>query len=133
MIIQIFKRALAAVEAGESFALATVITAEGSSPGKPGQITAHLRHARHPLVADPDRGGAGIFLSQLKRDYEPKKGQEERPLIGRPALHLETVELQHPVRGPITIAPKSVHVTSAKVSAVPSAASTSLWVSFLTR
>ena len=52
-----------------------------------------------PLVADPDRGGAGLFLSQLKRDYVPKKGQEERPLIGRPALHLETVQLQHPATG----------------------------------
>jgi 23S rRNA pseudouridine1911/1915/1917 synthase len=69
------------------------------SPGRPGQITAHLRHARLPLVADPDRGGAGLFLSQLKRDYVPKKEQEERPLIGRPALHLETVQLQHPVTG----------------------------------
>jgi 23S rRNA pseudouridine1911/1915/1917 synthase len=69
------------------------------SPGRPGQIGAHLRHARFPLVADPYRGGAGIFLSQLKRDYEPKKGQEERPLIGRPALHLEKVELEHPVGG----------------------------------
>lgn len=69
------------------------------SPGKSGQIAAHLRHARYPLVADPDRGGAGIFLSQLKSSYEPKKGQEERPLLGRPALHLETIELQHPVGG----------------------------------
>jgi len=69
------------------------------SPGRPGQIGAHLRHARFPLVGDPYRGGAGIFLSQLKRDYEPKKDQEERPLIGRSALHLETVELQHPVGG----------------------------------
>jgi 23S rRNA-/tRNA-specific pseudouridylate synthase len=68
-------------------------------PGQPGQITAHLRHARLPLVADPDRGGAGLFLSQLKRDYEPKKGQPERPLIGRPALHLETMELRHPLTG----------------------------------
>ena len=69
------------------------------SPGRPGQVTAHLRHARLPLVADPDRGGAGLFLSQLKRDYVPKKGQDERPLIGRPALHLETVQLQHPETG----------------------------------
>jgi 23S rRNA-/tRNA-specific pseudouridylate synthase len=68
-------------------------------PGHPGQITAHLRHARWPLVADPDRGGAGILLSQLKRDYVPKKGQPERPLLGRPALHLETVRLLHPVTG----------------------------------
>ncbi len=68
-------------------------------PGHPGQITAHLRHARWPLVADPDRGGAGLLLSQLKRDYVPKKGQPERPLLGRPALHLEAIRLVHPVTG----------------------------------
>ena len=51
------------------------------------------------MVGDPYRGGAGIFLSQLKRDYEAKKGQEERPLIGRLALHLEKLELPHPVSG----------------------------------
>jgi 23S rRNA-/tRNA-specific pseudouridylate synthase len=74
------------------------------TPGKPGQIAAHLRHARIPLVSDPYRGGAGIFLSQLKPDYEPKKGQEERPLIGRPALHLEKLELQHPLSSePLTL------------------------------
>ena len=80
------------------------------SPGRPGQIGAHLRHARFPLVGDPYRGGAGIFLSQLKQTYEPKKGQEERPLIGRAALHLETIELQHPVGG----APLSVAAPPAK-------------------
>jgi 23S rRNA-/tRNA-specific pseudouridylate synthase len=69
------------------------------SPGRPGQVGAHLRHARLPLVADPYRGGAGIFLSQLKRDYEPKKGQEERPLIGRPALHLERIQLESTAAG----------------------------------
>jgi 23S rRNA pseudouridine1911/1915/1917 synthase len=68
-------------------------------PGRPGQIAAHLRHARLPLVADPDRGGAGLLLSELKRDYVPKKDQPERPLIGRPALHLESIRCTHPVNG----------------------------------
>ena len=68
-------------------------------PGRSGQVIAHLRHARYPVVADPDRGGAGIFLSQLKRDYEPKKNQPERPLIGRPALHLDSVTFAHPATG----------------------------------
>lgn len=67
-------------------------------PGKPGQIAAHLRHARHPLVGDPDRGGK-LFLSKLKRDYHLNKHREERPLIGRTALHLEAVALPHPVTG----------------------------------
>ena len=68
-------------------------------PGRPGQIAAHLRQARMPLVADQDRGGAGLFLSRLKRDYSPKKGMPERPLIGRSALHLESVRIKHPATG----------------------------------
>lgn len=85
------------------------------TPGRPGQIAAHLRHARIPLVLDPYRGGAGIFLSQLKEDYERKKGQEERPLIGRLALHLEKVELPHPVGGEplVLIAPLAKDFTVA--------------------
>jgi 23S rRNA-/tRNA-specific pseudouridylate synthase len=67
-------------------------------PGKPGQIAAHLRHARHPLVGDPDRGGK-LFLSKLKRDYHLNKHREERPLIGRTALHLEAVTFPHPTTG----------------------------------
>lgn len=66
-------------------------------PGKSGQIAAHLRLARFPLIADPDRGGAGLLLSELKRDYRPNKHGIERPLIARPALHLETITLEHPV------------------------------------
>jgi 23S rRNA-/tRNA-specific pseudouridylate synthase len=68
-------------------------------PGRPGQVAAHLRHVRLPLVADPFRGGAGIFLSQIKPGYVRKQGQEERPLMGRTALHLEQVELLHPASG----------------------------------
>jgi xanthine dehydrogenase accessory factor len=36
MIAEILRSALSAIEAGESFALVTVVAAEGSSPGKPG-------------------------------------------------------------------------------------------------
>jgi xanthine dehydrogenase accessory factor len=36
MITEVLRAALAAAEQGEAFAIATVITAEGSSPGKPG-------------------------------------------------------------------------------------------------
>jgi len=79
-------------------------------PGRSGQVIAHLRHARIPVVADPDRGGAGIFLSQLKRDYEPKKNQPERPLIGRPALHLDSITFAHPATG----TEQSVHAPLAK-------------------
>jgi RluA family pseudouridine synthase len=63
------------------------------------QIRLHLRHAGLPLVGDPLYGRPPLFLSQLKRNYQPKKNQPERPLMGRAALHAETLRLPHPVTG----------------------------------
>ena len=40
-----------------------------------------------------------MFLSTLKPGYEPKHDQEERPLMGRPALHAEQVIINHPATG----------------------------------
>ncbi len=61
--------------------------------GKTHQIRVHLKHADLPLAVDPlynpPRRGepAGLFLSQLKRDYRPVRGEQERPLIDRLTLH----------------------------------------------
>lgn len=63
------------------------------------QIRVHLRHAGLPVVADALYGGRPLFLSQLKRDYRPKKEEPERPLIGRVALHAARLQLPHPVTG----------------------------------
>jgi 23S rRNA pseudouridine1911/1915/1917 synthase len=64
--------------------------------GKTHQIRVHLRHIGLPLAVDllynpPRKEGsqAGLFLSQVKRDYRPNRGQEERPLIARLTLHAE--------------------------------------------
>jgi RluA family pseudouridine synthase len=63
------------------------------------QIRAHLRHAGLPIVGDTMYGGKPLWLSRLKKDYHLKRDKEERPLIGRVALHAEKLELQHPVTG----------------------------------
>jgi 23S rRNA pseudouridine955/2504/2580 synthase len=51
-------------------------------------------------VGDPAYGGAPLLLSQLKRKYKVKDGEEERPLLARPALHAGSVTFLEP---PVTI------------------------------
>ena len=68
-------------------------------PDRPHQVRAHLKHLRLPLVGDEVYGGRQLFLSTLKSDYEPKRDQEERPLMGRTALHMEQVVVDHAVTG----------------------------------
>jgi 23S rRNA pseudouridine955/2504/2580 synthase len=58
-----------------------------------------LRHAALPIVGDSLYGGKPLWLSRLKRDYQLKRNQEERPLIGRVALHAEELTLPHPITG----------------------------------
>jgi RluA family pseudouridine synthase len=68
-------------------------------PDRPHQIRAHLKHLRLPLVGDDVYGGNPLFLSTLKSDYQPKRDQEERPLMARAALHSEQVIIDHPATG----------------------------------
>jgi 23S rRNA pseudouridine955/2504/2580 synthase len=55
------------------------------------QIRVHLAAQSVPLVADKLYGGKDIFLSQYKRHYNLKKWEEERPMIGRAALHARSL------------------------------------------
>jgi RluA family pseudouridine synthase len=61
------------------------------------QIRVHLKHAGFPLVGDEIYGGKKLWLSRLKKDFRLKPGREERPLLGRTALHAEEISLPHPV------------------------------------
>lgn len=54
--------------------------------GRRHQIRVHLKYSQHPIVADLTYGGTPIYLSQLKRHYNPGK-TEEHPIISRTALH----------------------------------------------
>jgi 23S rRNA-/tRNA-specific pseudouridylate synthase len=73
-----------------------------------------LSHLGFPIVGDALYGGEPLLLSSLKRDYQQKRNLAEKPLIGRTALHAESLVIDHPVsRGPVKIHapwPKDIEV-----------------------
>lgn len=69
--------------------------------GRLHQVRVHLRFAGLPVVGDELYGGKPLWLSRLKRNYRLKPNHVERPLLGRPALHGESLSLPHPVTGEI--------------------------------
>lgn len=82
----------------ESFRGYSLIKAETLTEN-PHQIRVHLREVGCPLVADHDYGtGFPLLLSELKKHYRMKP-EGEHPLMARPALHAERLELLHPVTG----------------------------------
>lgn len=65
--------------------------------GRTHQIRVHLADLGLPIVGDGLYGGEPLFLSQLKRDYRPSREGQEHPLIGRLALHAESLTVAHPL------------------------------------
>ena len=61
------------------------------------QVRVHASHVDLKIVGDEVYGGKPLWLSRLKKDYRLKPGREERPLLGRVALHAEELTLPHPV------------------------------------
>jgi RluA family pseudouridine synthase len=87
----------------ERFKGYTLVRAEPET-GRLHQIRVHLQAIHCSLVGDPQYGpGTPLLLSNIKRDYRMKP-EGEKPLIGRPALHAESITIEHPVtREPVTI------------------------------
>ena len=92
------KRASTTFEVRERFDGWTLLSCRPLT-GRTHQIRVHLRHAGLPIIGDSLYGGKPLWLSRLKQDYHLKRDQEERPLIGRVALHAEELTLPHPVTG----------------------------------
>ena len=59
--------------------------------GRMHQIRIHLSDAGAPITADMAYGGQPFYLSRIKRKYHLSKGEDERPLINRLALHASGV------------------------------------------
>lgn len=65
--------------------------------GRTHQIRVHLASVGCPCVADSFYGeDTSLLLSRIKRDYRPKPGQIERPILGRLGLHASRLEFAHP-------------------------------------
>ena len=96
------KRAVTAFTVRERFSGFTLLQCEPVTD-RPHQVRVHLRSLRLAVVGDAVYGGRPLLLSHLKRNYRLKPNQTERPLIARPAVHAESLNLPHPVTGePLT-------------------------------
>lgn len=72
--------------------------------GRTHQLRVHLAAAGAPILNDPFYGDPDLrlLLSDLKRGYKGR--DEEKPLIGRLALHASALTLKHPLtREPLTL------------------------------
>lgn len=67
--------------------------------GRMHQIRVHLAHHGAPIVGDAMYGGADAYLSELKRNFNQKKFEEEVPMIRRMALHAFSISFLHPKTG----------------------------------
>ncbi|MEQ9439810.1 MAG: RluA family pseudouridine synthase [Cyclobacteriaceae bacterium] len=62
--------------------------------GRTHQIRVHLATMDAPIVGDEQYGGAPLYLSSIKRNYNLKKDTDELPLIKRVALHARALEIE---------------------------------------
>jgi 23S rRNA pseudouridine955/2504/2580 synthase/23S rRNA pseudouridine1911/1915/1917 synthase len=56
--------------------------------GRTHQIRVHMKESGHPILCDALYGdGKPVFVSSLKRNYNHSGFEEEKPILGRLALH----------------------------------------------
>ncbi len=68
--------------------------------GRLHQVRVHCAAIGHPLLVDPDYGGApAFFLSSIKRGYKSSPEQPELPLLARVPLHALALAFEHPGTG----------------------------------
>lgn len=72
--------------------------------GRMHQIRVHLAAIGAPICGDIQYGGEEIYLSSIKARFNLKKWTEERPLIGRVALHAHSIAFETPDGSPIQVA-----------------------------
>lgn len=90
------KPSLTTYEVVESFGRYSVIKFRIFT-GRTHQIRVHISNEQHPIVCDPLYGdGKQVFLSSIKKKFNlGKNSLEERPLMGRLALHASTLSFSY--------------------------------------
>ena len=90
------KRALSRYRVVERFRGYTLVEVRPLT-GRQHQVRLHCSAIGHPLAVDPlYGGGTALFLSEIKRDYRPKKGRPEAPVMARLTLHAHRIEAPRP-------------------------------------
>jgi 23S rRNA pseudouridine1911/1915/1917 synthase len=84
--------------------------------GRTHQIRIHMKHLGHPVVCDPVYGdGKPVMVSSLKSKFKlSKHDEEEKPILGRLALHSFKLEFEDLDGKPISIGavlPKDISAT----------------------
>jgi 23S rRNA pseudouridine1911/1915/1917 synthase len=65
--------------------------------GRTHQIRVHMKETGHPILCDPLYGdGKPFFVSSLKRNYKQAEFEEEKPILGRLALHAARLSFTDP-------------------------------------
>lgn len=64
--------------------------------GRLHQIRVHLASMNTPIISDTLYGGRLFYLSSIKKRFNLKKGEEEKPLINRIALHAKHLWFKNP-------------------------------------
>lgn len=90
------KESLTRVKVLKKYRIATLLECDLVT-GRHHQIRVHCASVGHPLFIDPDYGNQSEFyLSSIKRRYNLKKGEEEKPIINRISMHSKFISFVHP-------------------------------------
>lgn len=84
--------------------------------GRTHQIRVHMQSIGHPIVADPLYGdGKGVFVSAIRKKFKlAKSEEEERPILGRLALHAASLTIEDSKGATLELAaplPKDIQAT----------------------
>ncbi|MGB9771162.1 MAG: RluA family pseudouridine synthase [Candidatus Kapaibacteriota bacterium] len=90
------KEALTKVKVLERFSIATLIECNLVT-GRHHQIRVHCATVGNPLLVDELYGSnEAFYLSHIKKRYNLKRGEEEKPIINRITLHSYSLKFAHP-------------------------------------